>query len=260
MEQKDLADKSHWDTVYHHAATGIELGWKPTSYDSLCIEHMLMAEIDRCMPETVLEIGCGNSTWLPYLAKKRNLKVSGMDYSEEGCELARQRLGAEGVSATVYCDDLFKADVNRIGQYDFVYTLGVVEHFSNLEDVLSNLLKFVKPGGTLLTEVPNIASMHGVLSWLYQPRQLDKHENTTRSMLTRAYSNLSLTDIHSQYWGLFSLNMVAWGFNQRFPKLDSIILPIVRRVVYYSDIILKVMKVFKGILPFAPFIYIVGKK
>lgn len=260
LQQEDLAEKEHWDSVYHAAVVGIEAGWKPTDYNALCIEYMLLKEIDDCQPKTVLEVGCGNSMWLSYLARARNLKVSGMDYSEEGCELARRRLKAEDVDGIVYCEDLFEGDPERIGQYDLVYTLGVVEHFSNLEDVLFHLLKYVKPGGTLLTEVPNLLSIHGALAWLYQPKQLAKHKITTRRKLMQAYRNLGLANIRSQNVGTFSLNIVAWGFNQRYPKLDFIIWPIFRRLALFSDSILKRLKVFKGISPVAPFVYISGKK
>lgn len=260
MEQKDLADKSHWDKVYHQATMRIEPGWKPVSYDSLCIEHILLTEIDRYRPETILEVGCGNSTWLPYLARKRNLKVAGMDYSEEGCELARGRLIAEDVSGDIYCKDLFKTGTDEVGQYDFVYSLGVVEHFLNLEDSLSHLIQFVKPGGVLLTEVPNLYSIHGILSWVYQPRQLAKHEIVKKNKLEQAYNKLAFSNIHASYVGLFTLNIVAWGIEQRFPTVDRFVLPVVRNMIWIFDEIIRRIRTFKGISWFSPFLYVVGTR
>ncbi len=259
MEQKDLAGKKHWDLVYSVYDGGAS-GWRPMSYDELSLERMLLNEIDRCRPKTVLEVGCGNSTWLPYLAKKRGLKVFGIDYSEEGCKLARDRLEAVNVKGIIFHKDIFSADATKIGRFDFVFSLGVVEHFTVLEDVIACLLKFVKPGGLLLTEVPNLFSIHGILSWIYQPAQLAKHKIITKGEMDSAYRNVFLENINSSYLGMSSFNIVAWGMNQRFPSADIVLLPIVRRIIFFSDFILTRLKIFRGIPFFSPFLYAVGTK
>lgn len=260
FEQKDLAQKDHWDLMYSGVEAGPSPGWAPASYDELALGHMLLTEIDRCKPGSLLEVGCGNSVWLPYLAKKRNLRVSGVDYSEEGCRLARKRLEAEGVEGTVYCCDLFTTDAAAAGQFDFVYSLGVVEHFSDVVGVLSHLLKFVKPGGCLLTEVPNLYSMHGVMSYLYQPALLRKHRIVTRDGLLAGYRTAGLLEPRCDYVGRFSLGVTAWGAYQRFPSLDRILLPVVYRLADLADSVLVPSKRFGGSAGFAPFLYAVGKK
>ena len=260
MSQKDLAEKKHWDFVYHETSVTIEAGWKPVGYDSLCIEHMLLSEIDRCRPETVLEVGCGNSTWLPYLARVRNLKVLGIDYSEEGCALARKRLIEENVEGKIYCGDLFKLNADDIGQFDFVYSLGVVEHFSDLENITLHLLKFVRPGGVLLTEVPNLYSFQGVVSYIYQPVLLKKHRVLRREHLLSSYKNAGCLETECNYLGLFSLNITAWGMYQRFPSLDRLVLPIMHKLTNMIDSLLISLKKYNGSCAFSPFIYVVGKK
>lgn len=260
LEQKDLAEKEHWDAVYSKAETEIKPGWKPSSYELLCLENMLLKGIDRFNPESILEIGCGNSVWLPYLAKKRNLRVFGLDYSEEGCELARKRLAAENVDGTVFCGDLFKMDIEGIGQFDFVYSMGVVEHFPNLGNVLSRLLKFVKPGGVLLTEVPNLYSLHGVMTFLYQPELFRKHRILKRLDLLSAYNKAGLSETECGYVGIFSLGIVAWGTYQRFPLLDKILLPIIDKLANRIKYSLDSPKKYNGSFAFAPYLYAVGKK
>lgn len=260
FKQRALAQKNHWDALYKKAAYNIEQGWEPTSYQECCLEHMLLKEIDRFSPVSILEVGCGNSVWLPYLAKKRNLRVFGLDYSEEGCELARQRLSAEKMHGTVFCDNILNVDINKIGQFDFVFSLGVVEHFSDLEDVLSNLLKLVKPGGVLLTEVPNLHSLHGIMCYLYQPELLKKHRIIKRKDLLAAYIKAGLLDNESSFLGVFSLGIVAWGIDQRFPSLDKILLPVTSRFMSLTNRLLVSSKRFNGAFPFAPYLYAVGKK
>jgi SAM-dependent methyltransferase len=221
---------------------------------------MFLKGIDRFNPKSVLEVGCGNSVWLPYLAKKRNLRVFGLDYSEEGCELARIRLATEKVVGTVFCGDLFSPDIKGIGQFDFVYSIGVVEHFSDLENVLSNLLKFVKPGGVLLTEVPNLYSVHGIMTFLYQPELFRKHRILKKKELQAAYSNAGLSATECNYAGVFSLGIVSWGIYQRFPSLDKKIVPLIKKIQDKINPYLIKAKKYDGAFVLAPFLYAVGKK
>ena len=258
--QQDLAEKRHWDAVYRKRYEEIRPGWRPVGYDTLSLEWLLLSVIDRHQPGSVLEIGCGNSVWLPHLAKLRGVRVAGIDYSEEGCALARRRLEVEGVAGEVFQLDLFEADPARVGQFDLVYSLGVVEHFTDLEHVLSHLLKFVRPGGVLLTEVPNMGSIHGFLSWIYQPGLLAKHELVTRRSLIDAYRRLGLVNGYAACLGLFSLNVVAWGHEQRFPWLDRLLLPCMGKMVSLTDGVMRRLNSFRGIPGLAPFLYAVGIK
>jgi 2-polyprenyl-6-hydroxyphenyl methylase/3-demethylubiquinone-9 3-methyltransferase len=221
---------------------------------------MLLKEIDRRKIETILEMGCGNSIWLPYLARKRNVKVFGIDYSEEGCALARKRLETENVAGKIICQDVFTADHREIGQFDLVYSLGVIEHYTNTEEILRKLMDFVKPGGTLLTEIPNLGSIHGFLAKIYQPSLLAKHKILSRKDLQRYCVKIGMENVYSCYIGVFSLNIVAWGTYPLFPGISPKIVSFVRRINPYLDFLLKKIGTFKGIRPVAPFLYVVGEK
>lgn len=212
-------------------------------------------------PQSVLEVGCGNSHWLPYLAKKFYAKVAGIDYSPVGCRQAEDQLCANGVKGDIHCIDMFSVDCSAIGQFDFVYSLGLVEHFNDLSAVLESLLRFVRPGGTLFTEVPNLISIHGILSKLYQPSVLAKHQLVSLQTLRESYCRLGLECIQGDYVGLFSMNVVAWGVEPRWPSLDRYVLPIARKAVRYSDRLLCKLGVYdRGAKFSAPFIYVSGKK
>jgi len=257
----DLAGKAHWDTVYgSYDPSAIATSWQPESYTVQCLERMLINAINVYKPKTVMEIGAGNSKWLPYLAKKTGVKVFGLDYSEAGCEMARQRLQQEGVEGEIFCADLFAATPAEIGQFDLVFSLGVVEHFDDLENATANILKFVAPGGQLLTEVPNLKSVHGLLSWLYQPKQLAKHQVLTKSKLLKTYRALGLENIEAKHLGLMSFDIVAWGYNQRFPRLDKIVIPVVRCINSITEHLLQKINKYRGFAPIAPFLYAIGTK
>lgn len=258
MKQSDLAQKQHWDAVYNKFKENFDPVWVPRGYEELALDHALEKEISKSNPKRILEIGCGNSAWLPYLGRKFNVEVFGMDYSADGCELARKRLAAADVAGTVFCKDLFAVGPEEIGAYDFVYSLGVVEHFADLEDVLGHMLKLVRPGGVLFTEVPNLRSVHGLLMWLYQPEILNKHRVIGRRELEDAYEKLRLQVTESKYLGIASIGIVSWGFSPRIVELDNAVVWVVKKINAVFQLITKRIRIYSGMSPFSPFLYVVG--
>jgi SAM-dependent methyltransferase len=211
--------------------------------------------------QSMLEIGCGDSTWLAYLAKKHSIgTVAGLDYAPSGAEMARKRLAEAGVEGTIFCEDMFTADVGDVGQYDLVYALGVVEHFADLRSAIAAIYRFVKPGGIVLCEIPNMPSIHGLLSWLYQPAVLAKHQKLTLGDLREAFESLEIDEVKGERLGLFSMDMVAWGIEPRFPEWDEHLLPVVFSLRKRSDRFLNRLNSFRGLPMLAPFLYAAGKK
>jgi SAM-dependent methyltransferase len=258
---KDIAGKQHWDGIYED----LELvppgwQWEPGYYHQDATVHALLGEIERSKARSILEVGCGNSVWLPYLARKSGATAYGLDYSERGCELTRRYLRSHGLSGEVWCADLFQAKPEEIGQYDFVYSIGLVEHFSDLEGVLAALLKFVRPGGTLFTLVPNLRSIHGLMTWLWQPELFAKHELIGKRQLIRAHERLGLEDVRGQYLGVFSMYIVAWGIYPRWPALVPTVELWVNRINWRLDPRLRRLGWFRGTLPLAPYVIAVGRK
>jgi len=261
--QKDLAEKKHWENLYGRIKNeNVTRNWKPDNYCTLTLDHILSKEIRQYKPKHILEVGCGNSVWLPYLGNKLKLQCSGVDYSKEGCRLAEERLKLEKIKGDVHCVDIFNKKIEDIGQFDFVFSLGVVEHFSDLNNVLRRLDRLVKPGGALLTEVPNITrkSIHGILSWIWQPKLLAKHNPVSKSGLEKAYTRMGYQDIHGEYSGIFSLDIVAWEIYPRSQKAANTLVPWIRKTVAATDRYLCKKNKYKGNPITSPFIYVCGVK
>jgi SAM-dependent methyltransferase len=215
----------------------------------------------RSKPAFILEVGCGNSIWLPYVGLKTGAAVAGLDYSEVGCELARSQLAAAGVPGKVFCGDLFNVNTAEVGRYDFVFSLGMVEHFTDTVEVLSKLLELVNPGGVLFTEVPNLKSIHGLLSWIWQPELLAKHNPLGKRDLIAAYRRLGLEGIEGHYVGVFSLDIVAWPIYPRWPRRAPRLLPTITRARNSVDYRMRRWGRFEGgTAPLAPYLCVIGRK
>lgn len=258
---KDLAGKEHWNDCYSCRKKIYKKNWTPKGYNSKIIEHILLKEINQCNPKNILEIGCGNSTWLPYLSKITHAEVAGIDYSEEGCLLALKQLKVEGIQGKIFCEDIFKANPEIIGQYDLVYSLGVVEHFSDVTKILKEELRFVKAGGTLLTGVPNLKySIHGFLARIYQPQLLNKHNRISKEELIKAHESCFLKNIEGDYAGIFSLGIIAWGKYPRWERISKYCVPFIQIFVFCVDYMLSKIKYYKGFRLISPYIFVSGEK
>jgi SAM-dependent methyltransferase len=260
LEQVDLAGIEHWDSRYRTAGPA-EVWCEPSDYGSIALTRELIAEIERSKPASILEVGCGNSIWLPYVGLKSEATVAGLDYSEVGCELARSQLAAAGVPGRIFCGDLFNINAAEVGRYDFVYSLGMVEHFTDTVEVLSKLLGLVNPGGVLFTEVPNLKSIHGLLSWIWQPELLAKHYPLGKRDLITAYKKLGLEEVRGHFAGVFSLDIVAWPIYPRWPRLAPWLLPTITRARNSVDYRMRRWGRFEGgTAPLAPYLCVIGHK
>lgn len=217
----DLAGKNYWNSVYSNNNCDFISSWTPRSYLELVIARNLEEVIVKFKPQSILEIGCGNSFWLVYLNKKYGVRVAGLDYSEEGCDLVRKRLIAANVEGVIFCDDFFNENLNVVGKYDLVLSLGVIEHFSNTLFALKNISKYVHEGGVLFTEIPNFHfSIYYFLCKIWQPNQLNKHNLFNLKMLMKYYKQLNYVNVDGRYIGCFSLDLIPWNLEPRFPLLS----------------------------------------
>lgn len=99
-----------------------------------------------------LDAGCGHGEFLACLPGF--VRKYGIDASEEAITLARARF--EGQDAHLVCGDLEVADEVFGSEpiFDYVATLGVLEHTMNPKKAFSCLLALLKPGGAMLVLVP----------------------------------------------------------------------------------------------------------
>jgi len=111
----------------------------------------------------------------------------------------------------------------------------------------------------LLTEIPNMPSIHGVLSWVWQPEILRKHQRIDRGQLVEAHRRIGLRDVEGRYLGAASISVVGWEIESRW-KLGSTTIPrLIRRADrLVQKAVLRHVRHFGGVAPLAPFIFVRG--
>lgn len=110
-------------------------------------------------PGRVLDVGCGYGFFLA-AAREQGWTVAGVDVSHLGVEFASQRLGL----GDVHRGHLASAPYPP-ASFDAVTMFNVLEHVTDPRSLLRDALRLLRPGGTLLVRVPNMAFHH----WLWAP-------------------------------------------------------------------------------------------
>ena len=161
-------------------------------------------------PRRCCEIGCGSGETLQEWA--------GLGHEVVGIEPdPKAREAAESKGLTVHAgtaEDLPAAVADQ--RFDTVAMIHVLEHCVNPLTALQNVLKILKPGGSLVLEVPNNdclgAWMAGITwPWLDVPRHLNFF--TTRS-LDLACRRAGLEPRHLEYRGYCRQYSPAWLENE----------------------------------------------
>ena len=167
---------------------------------------------------TLLEVGCGKSAWLPYFAKQFGFNVAGLDYSPVGCEMARKVLEANEVSAEIVQADLFAPPAHMLASFDVVVSFGVIEHFEDTAATILALSRFLRPGGLLITSIPNMVGSIGWLQKTLNRPVYDIHQPIDAALLKQAHVQAGLEVVENDYFMSTNFGLVNLaGVSTRTP-------------------------------------------
>lgn len=169
-----LTDESYWTTLWDGQQHKVRhLRWAYVANRQLA--KLFERALTNFKHPTLIELGCADSLWLPYLAKNYDAECYGIDFSELGCQLAKRNLALAGVEGTVLCKDIFSFTKTHSAEFDFAYSMGLIEHFTSPQVVLEEMFSLLKPGGTMLTITPNLRGMYTPIARIASPKLLATH-------------------------------------------------------------------------------------
>jgi SAM-dependent methyltransferase len=215
-DSPDLAGRAYWDGIWRRTGHG---GAARFSF----FHHAFRRVLDRYVGPgtTACEVGCADSIWIPYLIC-RGAEITGLDYSEAGMRRLRESLSARGLSATLLGGDLLGDNPFGGRQFDVVYSLGLVEHFDRESRVVAALARALRPGGILITVVPNLAGTWGALQRRLDRHVFDLHVVYLPADLDRIHAEAGLDAVApAEYFGVFGpLIMHRPSLAERHPQLN----------------------------------------
>jgi 2-polyprenyl-3-methyl-5-hydroxy-6-metoxy-1,4-benzoquinol methylase len=144
----------------------------------------------------VLEVGCGIGSDAEEFAK-HGADYVGIDLSDQSVALCRQRFETLGLDGEFYnIDATDAAALAELGQFDLVYSYGVIHHFPGIEQIISNIHQVVRPGGEFRFMV------YAKNSWKYAMIQkgLDQYEAQAGCPYAQAFSKEEIYDLMKTGW------------------------------------------------------------
>ncbi len=116
----------------------------------------LIDVINQYVPKgsKLLEFGCGTGN-LAGLIGQENYKVLGVDISDRFIEYSKEKFGAPNINFQVVgFGQLPFPDKS----FDCIYTCAVLEHCYDVDKIIQDFHRLLKPGGTLVIGTPNLIS------------------------------------------------------------------------------------------------------
>jgi SAM-dependent methyltransferase len=152
-----LVSKEFWDERHGRTRLKYVTPQPKKYYFDFELERVFHRWLRYGRGQRLLEAGCGSSLWLPYFAKHFGMEVTGLDYSDIGLARSREILRRNNVQGSLRKADLRDGPEKDRESFDAVFSLGLIEHFERPDSILAILKEFVRPGGLLLTWIPNTA-------------------------------------------------------------------------------------------------------
>lgn len=143
-------------------------------------------------PGSLLDVGCGAGEFM-LVGRSRGWDVHGLDPVPDAAALAREQRGLDVATATL---EQYGAPESR---FDLVTALHVLEHVPDAAGFLRSLAAWCRPGGHVLIEVPNYASLarrRRLANWSGL-RPLEHVIHFTPRTLERAFRQAGLTPVRT---------------------------------------------------------------
>lgn len=98
----------------------------------------------------LLEIGCSSGMFL-YQIKKYVKEIVGIDYDLESAKFASKKCKCQ-----IFTDEIEKTVLEK-KSFDVICAFQTIEHVNNPRDFLSSIVQYLKPGGVIYLEAPNLS-------------------------------------------------------------------------------------------------------
>ncbi len=218
----ELTDNEYWDNYWSGYKLPAVVEMKPGNQVMNAQLRTLDLFLSADPGNSILEIGGAPGQYLAYFAKKYGFKASALDYSATGCELTRKNFELLGLDVTVYQQDLLSID-GTLPLFDIVYSMGVVEHFTDLELVIGKHLDLLKPGGLLIIGVPHFIRVFSPLLKTLAPKTMSGHclDSIDIQNWTSFERKYNLDILFKNYIGGFEPLLIKSVVNQEIENTGS---------------------------------------
>jgi SAM-dependent methyltransferase len=203
-----LTSKEYWDAYWgegeikhrtYDASRGLFWSYR-LLLDYYLREIRRRRGVDRLR---VIDCGSGEGLIMRFLAEQfEDIDVYGIEYSDAVHKA--ERLGRDlGLDFNLIHGDLFAPwDERHLESFDLVLSCGLIEHFDDPLAVLQQMMKILRPGGALVSIIPNFDGLFNVLWRAYDRDNYAYHKPIPRAELTALHRRAGVSDVRYYALGL----------------------------------------------------------
>jgi len=204
----EVTSKEYWDQYWgegeikhpkYNVNQGLFHSYKLLLED--CFEKARQRlNVDRLQ---IIDCGCGEGLMLRFIAEQfENVDVYGIEYSDAIGKAERMAVDLD-LSFNLIRGDLLKEwESQYLNKFDVVLSLGLIEHFEDPGEILAQMIKVLKPGGALVTIVPNFNGLFHVLWQLYDKANYAYHIPISHNELSVLHQQSGLNEVAFYTLGL----------------------------------------------------------
>lgn len=118
-------------------------------------------QIEQLQPKTVLDLGCLDGSFLLTVSKHIGCDVTGIDLTQDGVDIAKERAKANKLPATFYQGTIEEVGTRLADEgkkFDVITCFEVIEHVKDVQLLLEVIDELLAPGGTVLISTPAFES------------------------------------------------------------------------------------------------------
>jgi SAM-dependent methyltransferase len=228
-----LTDTEYWDSTYAH----LSIAPSTTSHFKTLLKTLLGPTVLEYMRDyrdyliwdviypkfllrkrgaRVLEVGSAPGYHLIKLQEAFGFEPYGVEYSPTGVDLNRKLFELHGINpSNVIHADFLSQDFQKQYEayFDVVVSRGFIEHFTDVDSVVSKHLNVLAPGGRVVVTIPNLRGVNYFLTWMFRKELIPLHNILImrRDDFCKLFSRPDLTPLMCGYYGTFSFGL----FNTR---------------------------------------------
>jgi SAM-dependent methyltransferase len=207
-ETGNLASQAFWERNW--ASKKRPGQYNPRNYSHRRFDAFFRRHLQGAAGRMMIEVGCAQSSWLPYFHLAYGCRIVGIDYSPTGCRMAMQLLDEAGVPGDIRQRDLFDDNRDLEGTADYLFSLGFIEHFEDTVGVLARMGRLLKPGGEILTVVPNFVGWTGRVLQAVNPEVYRMHILLDLPDVERVHCDAGFTTVEAGYFGSIASEVVKY--------------------------------------------------
>jgi SAM-dependent methyltransferase len=180
--------------------------------ESVLWDHVYARFLSRAAGLKAVEIGSAPGTFLAELARRFGVVPYGIEYAAAGVELNRQlfqrhRVPTDQVIHEDFFSDRLHAQYREY--FDVVVSRGFIEHFEDPRAAVERHVNLLKPGGTLIVQIPNLRGLNFAIQGVLDRRVLALHNLSImdRRAFRALFDDAQLQHQFCDYVGAFTFDV-----------------------------------------------------